>query len=106
MATGHGTPITITLYDADDNVAGVYTRLIIPWGLLKRVLRFYKSVKLDDLTEADLDELAALVVEIFGGKFSVDELNTGADTGDMVAVITQLIAKTRGLTPNPPPPAG
>jgi len=52
-----------------------------------------------------VDALAALVVEAFGGQFTVDQLNDGADIGEMLTVLNLIVSKARtGMGGNPTPP--
>ncbi|MDD5367458.1 MAG: hypothetical protein PHQ40_00370 [Anaerolineaceae bacterium] len=104
-----GTPITITLYDAEDAPIKTFTRSVVPWGILKRAIKMAKQLNTDALDPANLDEkildeLAGLVVTIFGDRFTIDDLDKGADVTDMIAVIEQIVNKAGGLVPNPPPP--
>ena len=66
------TPITITLYDENDEVKGEYQRLIIPWNMLKRALKF-RELDTNNL-EKTFDELAGFVCELFGNRFTMEEL--------------------------------
>ncbi len=96
-----GTAIKLTLYDPETNeVKHEYTQLFVPWKLLKTAVRLSKSIgkslNIEEMQEADVDALAALVVETFGDKFSIDELNKGADIGEMVTVLNQIVAKAKG----------
>lgn len=96
-----GTAIKLTLYDPQTNeVKGEYTRLFVPWKLLKMAVRLSKSIgkslNVEEMEEADVDALAALVVETFGDQFTLDDLNQGADIGEMVTVLNQIVAKAKG----------
>lgn len=96
------TPMTITIYDPEtDEVKASYTRLFVPWRLLKVAVQLSKSMDVENMTEADIDALAAMVVEVFGGKFSVQDLNDGADISEMVTVLQAIVAKARGGLANP-----
>lgn len=99
-----GTPITLNLYDAEDNVVKTLIRSTVPWGLLKRALRLTKGMDMDNLTEQNLDDIAGLVVIIFGDKVTIEDLDKGADTSDMITTIMQIVAKAESLMPNPPHP--
>jgi hypothetical protein len=101
-----GSPITLTLYDAQDEKVGEFTRTIIPWGILKRAVRLSKTMNKEDPSEEDMDALAGLVVEIFGNQFSVEDLDNGADVSEMVAVLTAIMSKANAVMPNPTRPAG
>ena len=99
--------LQITLYDKDDAVKDTYTRSFVPWKLLKQAVRISKAVDQNDLKEEDLDLLAGLVVEVFGNKFSVEDLNDGADVEAMVAVLNTILSKARLSMPaNPTLPPG
>ena len=102
-----GTVIKLTLYDpATSEVRREFTRLFVPWKLLKAAVRMSKTLAPEQMTEADVDSLAALVIETFGNQFTLDELNEGADISEMVTVLNQIVAKAKGtesnaLRPNP-----
>jgi hypothetical protein len=98
-------PIRLTLYNPEtDEVIREYTRSFIPWELLKRALRLQKVLNTDEINESDLDELAGLVVAVFGDQFTVEQLNNGADMGEMLAVINAIVSRASQLiqgSPNP-----
>jgi len=96
----------ITLYGPDNEVKATYTRLFVPWKLLKVAVRLAKELDPQNLTEADTDALAGLVVETFGNQFSIQDLDEGADITEMVTVLQQIVSKARGGVPpvNPPSP--
>lgn len=99
--------LVITLYDPETNESiKEYTRTFVPWKLLKRAVKLSKSIESfssDDLSEEMIDELAALVVDTFGNQFSIDQLGNGADIGEMMTVLTGIMASAQGTIPNPPP---
>jgi len=99
-----GTPITLTLYDADDNVIKTLVRNDVPWGLLKKAVRLMKGIDINNLTEENLDGIAGLVSIVFGDKVTIEELDKFAYTSDMISTITQIMHKTNDLMPNPPIP--
>lgn len=101
-----GTPMQITLYDPEtDEEKGTFSRAFVPWKLLKAAIRLQKDIDLENLAnlkEEDVDKLTGLVVEVFGNRFSIDELNEGADISNMVAVLNQIVAKASGNLPRNP----
>jgi hypothetical protein len=105
-----GSAIKLSLYDAETNEErATFTQAFVPWRMLKAAVRLSKRLNknLDDLTEEDIDALSELVVEVFGQRFTVDELNDGADLTEMLTVLTAIISRAKGLTPeNPPQPPG
>ena len=91
------TPLQITLYDPEtDEVKASYSRVFVPWKVLKYAVGLAKGLDAANMTEDQLDQLAALIVEAFGNKFSIQDLNDGADISEMMTVLNQIIAKARG----------
>lgn len=99
-------PIEITLYDPETNeVKKTYTRSFIPWKILKRAIKM-QNLDAENVNEETMDEIAGLVVAVFGDQFSIDDLNDGADAGEMMTVLTAIIARaSQFVTGNPPTPA-
>jgi hypothetical protein len=106
-------PIELTLYDPETNeVIQTFTRSFVPWEILKRAIRMKKIIGAGDISEDDLDELAGLVVAVFGDQFSLEQVNKGTDVSEMITVINSVIGRAsqfvegRPANGNPPPPAG
>jgi hypothetical protein len=95
--------LSITLYDNDNEVIATYTRTFVPWKLLKRAIKLAKGMNVENMTEESIDELSALVVDVFGDKFTVDQLDDSADVGQMMSVLTGIMSIAQGPGPNPPP---
>jgi hypothetical protein len=99
--------IELDLYGPDDEKIKTLKRLIVPWGILKKAVRLTKNIHAEDVTEENIDEMAGLVIEIFGeANVTREELDTCSDVGDMLAVIQAIANRGRGLIPNAPPAAG
>jgi hypothetical protein len=100
--------LRITLYDPETNEEkATFTRMFVPWKLLKAAVRLSQELKGNELSEADADALAGLVVEAFGNKFSIEDLNEGSDIGEMITVMNQIIGRASGaVAGNPPTPPG
>jgi hypothetical protein len=96
-----GTPISITLYGEGDEVLSTHTRMFVPWKILKAAVKLSKGMDKDAMTEEDVNTLAALVVEAFGNKFSIDDLNEHADLSDMMNVLQMIIGKATNGMANP-----
>ena len=98
-------PITITLYDQDDNPTD-YTRGFVPLKVLRLALKFVKGktdVELNEPSDEMINELETIIVETFGGKFSMRDLDEGADVNEMMAVLRSILARAGGNSENPPP---
>ena len=102
-------PVEITLYDPETNEpVKTYVRSFIPWGILKRALAL-QHIEINNMTEDDFDSLTSLVVAAFGDQFSVDDLNRGADAGEMASVVMAIVHRAavfvQGQNGNPTPAA-
>jgi hypothetical protein len=86
------TPISITLYDGNDEEIETYERSRIPWGILKKALKF-KGINVKNADEAFIDDLANFVVEAFGNRFTLEDLDKGADITDMFTVLQALVSR-------------
>lgn len=86
-----GTPMKITLYGENDEVKGEFSRSFVPWKVLKKAVALMPSLSGDEMNEQAVDAIAELVVEAFGGQFTVDDLNDGADVGEMMAVVYAIV---------------
>jgi len=55
-----------------------------------------------------LDEMCAIVVELFGHQFTAEELDAGAEITDVIAVFTAITKHAAAMMPANPqtPPAG
>jgi hypothetical protein len=97
------TPMVIRLYDVE-NEYEEFTRLFVPWKLLKVAVRLSKELTLDpdNISEEDADALASLVVEVFGNQFTIEDLNEKADISDMISVLQTIVSKATGSNPTLP----
>ena len=91
------TPITLTVYDPVTNeVQKTLIRSIVPWRLLKRAVALIKQLKafdVNNLEEGDIDAITSLVVDVFHGQVTLDELYDGCDISEMMPVIQAIISK-------------
>jgi hypothetical protein len=95
------TPMTLHLYDKNSEITKTFTRSFVPWKLLKEAVKISKNLDPKDMNEEDVEQLTGLVVAVFGDQFSVKELNDGADVGEMIAVLQQIVATANGVTADP-----
>jgi hypothetical protein len=109
-------PLSLTLYDKDDHPVHTYTRDVIPWGLLKKAIRITDTLSDNpsqprrrwffdrrpevalSKEEVQIDQIAQFVVELFGNRFTVRELDAGADLGEMMAVFQAVLARAKSVT--------
>ena len=98
------TPMTLHLYDENSEIKSTFVRSFVPWKLLKEAVKIAKDLDPKDMTEENVEELTGLVVAVYGDKFSIQELNEGADVSEMVAVLQQIVSTANGVTADPTPP--
>lgn len=112
-------PIQITLYDPEtQEVKRECKQNVITFAMLTSAVQLQEA--LEDIPEkkrrwwwqkpisqeqAQIDALLDLVVEFFGNQFTVQELREGADVGEVMAVLTAIIARAGAIvTANPTKP--
>lgn len=98
-------PITLIFYDSNDQVKATHTRSRIPWGVLKRAIRMASTIDTAEIGEDALDEMASLLVDAFGGAFTVEDIDKYCDINDVMVAIQGIIDKASATVPNPKPPA-
>jgi len=96
--------MVIHLYGDDNEVEKTFTRTWVPWKMLKTAVKLADGLDTANLKTEDVDALTGLVVSVFGDQFSVEDLSNKADTTEMVAVLTQIVATAKGININPTPP--
>ncbi len=100
------TPMVITMYGEDNEVVATYNRSFVPWKMLKKAVKLSKEVDFEQLKAEDIDQVAGLVVEVFGDQFTIEDLDNGADVSEMLVVIQNIVSRANGIQLNPTPPAG
>ena len=98
--------IELKLYDADNEEKAVYRQSFIPFRFLKEAFKLQQWTKeLEDPENADpavIDSLADFVVAFFGNKFTREELLDGAELGEVMTVVTQIVNMIKNPNPTPP----
>jgi hypothetical protein len=100
--------IELELYDENNESVKKLARVVVPWGILKKAVRLARVLDKasDQLDESEIDQIADLVVQIFGeSNVTRKELDQYADVGDMMTVLMGIINRARGIVPNAPPAA-
>ena len=97
-------PIKINLYDGNDQVIKSLSRTRIPWGVLKRAIRMASSLDESNITDDDLDNIAALIADAFSGGVTVQELDQYGDIAEMIEAIQGIIERASATVPNLKPP--
>ncbi len=94
-----GTPIQLILYDDNDDVKGTFSRARVPVSFAERAIEMSGSLK-DGMGMDQMQSLYALVVDFFGNQFTVEELRSGADLGELITVIKAIATRAVELMPS------
>ena len=93
-------PMVLHFYNNENEAEKTYTRTFVPWKILKEAVKL-QGIKEDAITAEQVDEINSLIVSIFGGQFTKEDLEEKADLGECLAVIqTVLTAALSGLPKN------
>ncbi len=101
MPQSQPTPLTIRLYDPEGEHVE-FSQMIIPWGIMKMAIAISENMDPDKPTAADIDALAGLVVAVFGNRFTLEELDRGAEVSEMMTVINNIVARANNLLKSNP----
>lgn len=105
-------PIKLTFYDNDDNEIATHERSRIPWGLLKKAITLQKKIEDTETKpeakkwwqiwkanekmsaeEAQIQAVSQFVVDLFGNKFTVRQLEECADVPEIMSVFRAVIVR-------------
>jgi hypothetical protein len=89
-------PIKVTLYDENDEIIAEHSRRIIPWGILKKALKF-KDLDKANISDKDMDSMADLLCEIFGDKLTIADIDKYMDIGDVMSVIGAITVRAASM---------
>lgn len=90
-------PLKFTLYDPETlEVHGEYICNFVPLGYLELAIRLSKSK-----VNINIDTLAGLITDLFGNKFSIDELLKYSDQNDRMMILQAVIMRARNLMAKP-----
>ena len=92
-------PVTMTLYDQNDEPITTLTKSVIRWGVLKRALKLATLMEESKGSESGehLDALTAFVCELFDDKVTQAELEAGADIGEVMACFKAVMHRASAL---------
>jgi hypothetical protein len=101
-------PLILNLYDESNEKVKTCTRTFVPWKMLKKAVRLYKSIggkKIEEFEEADMDALTTYIMEVFSGQnLTIEILDEQSDIGEMMNVVKTVMTHARGvMDPTLPP---
>jgi hypothetical protein len=107
-------PFVLTIYDPKTNeVQETLSRVFIPTGIFSELVEMMQGIDLahpEKLDASAVDSIYALVVELFGNQIDVDTVRSGTDLLEVLALLTNIMARVgsllpRDVEPNPTPRA-
>lgn len=100
------TTVELKLYDSDNEVKAVYRQGFIPFRLLKEAFKLQQWLtelsNPEEINPEVADNLGDFVVSFFGNKFTREELLDGAELGEVMTVVTQIVNMIKNPNPTPP----
>lgn len=97
-----GTPIQFTLYGDNDEVLETYSRARVPLQIVERAIELADKLKGDTLGVEQLLALYQVVIDFYGGKFTIEDLRSGADLSELITVIESIVTRAVELMPGRP----
>ncbi|BCY18693.1 hypothetical protein hrd7_25420 [Leptolinea sp. HRD-7] len=97
-----GAPIVLTFYNQETHdVEKTFSQAFIPWRMMKKVAKLLKiNLDPENLDEKTVDEISGLVVDVFCGRFTAEELENHTDLEEMVTVLQAIMTKVSGMLPD------
>jgi len=97
-----GTPIQFTLYGDDDEILETYSRARVPVVFVERAIELAGKLEGDSMGQEQLMALYQIVVDFYGQKFTLEDLRSGADLGELISVIQEIATRAAELMPTRP----
>jgi len=92
------------LYGPDDEPIQTYSRAIITTRFLERAMELSGLMGAQEVDKEALQALDQLLVDFFGGQFTLNEIAEGGDFGEKITVLNAIMTKAAvvfsGATPN------
>lgn len=103
-------PIELNFYDENDEVIATHAIHRVKTKFLKTAIRLEKEINdLNNIGEEQINVLNNFIVEIFGNKFTADELEEKTDLIECYSVLGAVFSRANGLAAqfakNPIPPS-
>lgn len=91
-------PITLTLYDQNDEPVITLSKSVIRWGVLKTALKLAKQMEADKTAGEDhLDALTGFVCRLFDDQVTREALEEGADIAEVMACFKAVMQRASAL---------
>lgn len=95
-------PLTLKFYSPDDEVLKTYVRNGMPAGVMRKAMQLFGAMDGKDAatiqnTDELMDSLAALIVELYGDQFTMDELYKHSYFDEWFTLIQQMMSRAQGV---------
>lgn len=92
-------PVTITLYDENDEEINTYSKSVVRWGMLKQAIKLAKQLdgKEKDLSEENMDAISSFACRLFDDKFTKEQLEDGADISEVMACFKAVVNRASAM---------
>ncbi len=92
-------PVELTLYDENDEEVKTLSKSVIRWGNMKKAMKLAAQLDKDkkDLSEESIDALSAFVCQLFDDKVTPQELEDGADIGDVMTCFKAVVHRASSM---------
>lgn len=97
-----GTPIQLTLYGPNDEIVSTHSRATITTRFLERAIDLSEIMRNAGQTKEILEALDQLLVDFFGGQFTLDQVKDGGDLGEKMTVLYAIINRASRIMPETP----
>jgi hypothetical protein len=92
-----GSPITFTLYGPDDAVISTHSRATITSRFLERAIDLSEAMEDTSQVREALNALDQLLVDFYGGQFTLDQIKDGGDMSEKMTVLNAILARAGGI---------
>ncbi len=101
-------PLVLNLYDENNELIKTYTRVIVPWKMLKKGIRLNKQIGSkppEEFDEEDVDALTNYIMAVFSGHdLTIEMLDEYSDITEMISIVKSVINRAKGIMDPTLPP--
>lgn len=91
-------PIELTLYDENDAPVKTYSKSVVRWGVLKKAIKLANEIgSSSDVDGETFDNISNFVCFLFDNQFTRDELENGADVGEIMTCFRAVVHRANAL---------
>jgi hypothetical protein len=92
-------PIVFCLYDMNDEVISTHSKARITTNFLERAIELAGVMSETSPAKDVLGALDQLIVDFYGGQFSLEQIREGGDISEKMAVLQAILSRAADFTP-------